>query len=226
MKQPSILLSQEDDSLVLVAPDVLLDAAGVESPQEVDPPKPSADPAQSDDEAPDSPRSVSGDQPPEAPERSTRPDEVPADEWERRRVAVRELAREFEPAGEGDVREFLEARTNRKMSDEEVKAFEKDVTIARSDDIADALDAQMRSSVDQLKRSRRTVRVSAPRGWLKKSINGLSDEGLAHIVSQLVSRGHNSDSIDKKLMSRVTDEQRRERLAKLLPDDGTIEEEK
>lgn len=224
MKPEKNTLLDSDGGLVLVPDKVLLDAA-VAEPEVAAPPTPPTDIAQPDGEAPGSPQPVPEEQPPEAPPRSARPEGVPADEWERRQIAVKDLAREFEPAGEGDVREFLNGRMNRQPTDEEVKTFESDVMLRRADDLADVLDSQMRKTSDQLKRSRRTVRVVAPRGFLKKAFTGLPDSGYAHIISQLISRGHNSDSINKKVVSRVTDEARRERLAGLLPDDGSIQEE-
>src|SRR4051794_11405168 len=70
-------------------------------------------------EEPPAPSEV--DQPPTPPrETSTKPQEVAWEEWHRRQENVRTAAREFEPLGNGDLREFLQGKTTRDLSDEEV----------------------------------------------------------------------------------------------------------
>ncbi len=70
-----------------------------------------------------------------------------------------------------------------------------------------------------MKRARRTVRVSAPKGWLKRAFNNLDQQGVEQIVARLTSRGHDAETIKNRVLSRVSDEKIREEIATKLDSD-------
>jgi hypothetical protein len=152
---------------------------------------------------------------------STKPEDVPWEEWHRRSEAVRSMAREFDEVDHGDIRDYLEGRTTRELTDEEVGQIRHDVTAQRVADITDILDEQLRSTMEQMKRGRRTVRVQAPRGWMRRAFGSLDERAVGQVVARLIDRGHDSDAIKKKVLSRVKDDEVRASLEKKL-DDGHL----
>lgn len=158
---------------------------------------------------------------PQAPsdrQTSVKPDDVDWDEWRRRGDAVRTMAREFDDVDHGDIREFLVGRVERELTDEEVGQIKHDIMAHRVSDITDVLDEQLRSASERLKRSRRTVRVQAPRGWLTRAFNSLDERAVGQVAARLVERGHEAQTIADKVIGRVKDEETRGRLNQALAD--------
>lgn len=106
-------------------------------------------------------------------------------EQARRRDAIRDAAREFEELSEQDLRERLRHATTRPLSPAEIARFRDDVRAQVLDDLVDALDQSRRGKL----RSRRTVRVVAPRGYVAKAKRGLSPEERDEVESRLRARG-------------------------------------
>jgi hypothetical protein len=106
--------------------------------------------------------------------------------------AVRAAAREFEQFSDQDIREFLKGRTNRELSESEIQAFLSDVRAQQLDDLVDVLDQNERGKL----RSRRFVRVTAPRGYTRKTLNGLSDQELQSLVRRLRANGWNDKQVN------------------------------
>lgn len=106
-------------------------------------------------------------------------------EWARRQDAVREAAREFEPLSSQDLQERLRGATSRPLTADEVSTFEQDVRSQVLDDLVDALDQNQRGR----RRSRRTVRVVAPRGYVKKTMRSLSAAERSDLEARLRARG-------------------------------------
>lgn len=146
-------------------------------------------------------------------ERSVKPEDVGWDEWNRRQDAVSSLAREFDAHDHGDIRDFLKGRTTRDLSDEDVAQLHHDIRAHRIGDLTDVLDGQLRGTVEEMKRGRRTVRVVAPKGWLKRSFNNLDQREVEQIAARLISRGHDTDTIKNRVVSRVTSEEIRDSIA-------------
>jgi len=122
------------------------------------------------------------------PEKLAVPEEPPpivAYEQSRRRDAVREAAREFEPLSDQDVRERLRGLTNRPLTEAEVSQFTADVATQVLDDLVDVLDQQLRGRA----RRRRTVRLNAPRGYVRKAFHDRSDPELVELADRLRARG-------------------------------------
>jgi hypothetical protein len=106
-------------------------------------------------------------------------------ELARRRDAVREAAREFEDLSDQDVRERLVGRTKRELTADEVAQFRSEVRAQVLDDLVDVLDQSTRGRL----RSRRTVRVVAPKGYRVKIVRGLSADEQDEVDDRLKARG-------------------------------------
>lgn len=132
-----------------------------------------------------------------------------SDDVDRRRDAVREAAREFEPLSELDVRERLKGATNRALSEAEIGQFTRDVSVQVLDDLVDIMDQMLKGA----KRKRRRVRVQAPRGYVRKALNDRSDQELSSLVNRLQARGWTTvqlqDHLARHLMA--------ERVDRILP---------
>lgn len=116
---------------------------------------------------------------------------VDSPELARRRDAVREAAREFEDLSEQDLRERLRGVTSRELSADEVALFRSDVRSQVLDDLVDVLDQDHRGRL----RSRRTVRVVAPRGYRVRTIRGLSEGEQADVENRLKARGWSEQDV-------------------------------
>jgi hypothetical protein len=199
-----VVFADDDGNVVLLGAEAALDAPPASG--EADPP--------AGGDNPPSPSGDPADQPPQEPPPSTsvKPVEVDWDEWHRRQNAVRSAAREFDPMAEGDLREFLQGRTSRDLSDDEVTQFQHDVEVQRVADIADILDEQMRSTTERMRRARRTVRVQAPRGWMTRAFNRLSEAQVEQVAARLLQRGHDEATVKERVFRRVKDEETRTRL--------------
>ena len=122
------------------------------------------------------------------------PDQTPApspQEFARRRDAVREAAREFETFSDQDVQDWLRGKTNRKLTTAEIASFRQDVRTQQVDDLVDILDQAHRGS----RRTRRTVRVQAPRGYVRKTLNALADTEMREVLERLKARGWEDDHV-------------------------------
>lgn len=124
--------------------------------------------------------------------------QVTAEEIARRMDAIREAAREMEEFSAQDITEWLRGKTNRQLSDGEIRAFVADVRAQQLSDLVDILDQNERGS----RRSRRHVKVTAPRGYTRKTLNSLSDEELRVLANRLRARGWNSKQV-KGLVKRL-----------------------
>lgn len=149
-------------------------------------------------------------------EHSVKPEEVGWDEWSRRQSAVRSMAREYDEMDYGDIKDFLDGRLNRELSDDEVASLYNDIRAHRISDLADIFDDRLRSTTERLKRGRRTVRVAAPKGWTNRAFNNLDQSGVEQLCEHLISRGHDSTTIKEKVVSRVADEDTRNAIIEKL----------
>lgn len=197
---------------VLADEHVLLDAAVMDSP-----PAAEVEPPEGESPTPEG-------QAPSERVRSVKPPEAGWDEWQRRQDTVRTLAREFDEVDHGDIREYLQGKTTREMTDEEIGQFKHDILAQRVSDIADILDEQLRSTSERMKRARRTVRVQAPRGWLRRAFNTLDERAASQVAARLLQRGHDPETISSKVVSRIKDEEARQRIQERL-DKGDLKVE-
>lgn len=122
------------------------------------------------------------------------------DEAARRRDAVREAAREFEKLTPQDMRERLKGATSRPLAMDEIAAFTADVRAAQLDDMVDVLDQVTRGRL----RGRRTVKLTAPRGYVKKTLNDMTDDELVELAARLRARGWDDDMVAHGLGRRLS----------------------
>jgi hypothetical protein len=115
-------------------------------------------------------------------------------EFARMTDAVRDAAREFDDFDEGDALEFLKARA-KDPSVIDIQQFLQLVRQQHITDLVDILDNQLRSSgVKPF--GRRKVKVTAPRGYARRAVSGLTDDEVAEIMHRLESRGHTTEDVD------------------------------
>ncbi len=115
-----------------------------------------------------------------------------------RRDLVRELAREFEDLSVQDLTERIEpvkaSLGIRTASD--VAELQMEVRAQVLDDLVDVLDQRHRGRL----RARRTVRLQAPKGYVKKALNGLTEIEANEITRRLVDgRGWTLDDVKRTL---------------------------
>lgn len=130
--------------------------------------------------------------PPEIP--STRPSSITHVEWARRMDASRDAAREFEQLSDQDLKERLKGVTSRPLEDTEISSFRVDVRAAQLDDLVDLLDQAERGKL----RGRRTVRVAAPRGYVKKTLAALTPTETGELTDRLRFRGWTTEQVAKR----------------------------
>ncbi len=116
-------------------------------------------------------------------------------EFGRMTDAVRDAARQFDDFDEGDAQEFLAARA-RDPDAVDLQAFLDMVRQQHVTDLVDIIDQQLRSSGIK-PFGRRTVKVTAPRGYVRKTVKNLSDDEVAQIMHRLESRGHDAKDVDR-----------------------------
>lgn len=126
------------------------------------------------------------------------PQGVEPQEWARRLDQVRLAAREFEQFAPDDIKAWLRGKTNKELSDEEINHFLADVRSQQLDDLVDILDTNIRRSV-----TRRVVKITAPRGYTKKTMGALSDEEIHGMLDRLKARGWSIDEIDKNFTQKL-----------------------
>lgn len=148
------------------------------------------------------------------PPASGSPKGVDNAQWSRRMDSVREAAREFEDFSTQDVKEWLTGKTNRQLSDDEVRQFLADVRAQQISDLVDVLDRNERGKL----RGRRFVRVVAPKGYTRKVFNSLSTQELQDLARRLRTRGWDDKQL-AALRARVPEE-KRSALDKLAEEPG------
>lgn len=131
-----------------------------------------------------------------AKKRTQAPANVDPHEYARMIAAVRDAAREFDDPQEGDIREFLAGRA-KNVDQVDIAGFLTLVRQQRLSDIADLLDQQFRSSNESMAQGRRKVKVSAPKGFLRKALNNLQPSEVDQLVSVVTSRGHDEAEVKK-----------------------------
>lgn len=141
--------------------------------------------------------------------------------------AVRDLAREMDDVESGDVQDFLAGRVKRPLTPEEIQAFIAQVRVQRLDDLVDLLDAQFRNLIENVKRGRRRVKITAPRGWVRKTFNGLTDDEVLSVINRLEARGHSREDLTRTVLGRIRKKDRADaigtRLAEIPENDVALE---
>jgi hypothetical protein len=122
-------------------------------------------------------------------------------EYARMLDAVREAAREFDNPQEGDIRDFIKGRAN-SPDQVDIQNFMDMVTEQRKSDLVDLLDQNLRAS-GPMARGRRKVKLSAPKGYVRRLLRQLDPESLGEVMHRLESMGHDTSSLQTFFGSRV-----------------------
>jgi len=133
-------------------------------------------------------------------------DVSPAARTEKMRMmdAVREAAREYDTPTEGDIREFVAGRA-KDPSKVDVQNF-LDMTLEhRQNDLIDLLDNHLRTQ-GPLKRGRRKLRVSAPRGYLRRLLRSMDSDSIAQVSLRLKSMGHSEQDVKTFFTKKFSEE--------------------
>lgn len=113
--------------------------------------------------------------------------------------AVREAAREYDTPTEADIREFVQGRA-KDPSKVDIQKFLEMTMDQRQADLIDLLDNHLRQ-VGPMKRGRRKVRISAPRGYLRRLMRNMDSDSIAQVALRLQSMGHDSETV-KDILTR------------------------
>ena len=127
----------------------------------------------------------------------------------RRRDAVVDAARSIEDlSNKQSLTDFVRRRWagTRALTSMDIQSFVDDVRAQRLEDVVDTLDNRVREGV--LKKND-SIRVSFPRGWVKRTIRGLSDDEVASVLDRLRARGWTEQQVRQHVVSRFDDERRR-----------------
>lgn len=109
--------------------------------------------------------------------------------------AVRDAAREYDTPTEADIQEFIAGRA-KDPSKVDIAKFLEMTLDQRQSDLVDLLDAYLRQH-GPLKRGRRKVRVSAPRGYLRRLMDSMDSDSIAQVTLRLQSRGHGEEDLNR-----------------------------
>lgn len=145
----------------------------------------------------------------------------------RQQDAVRDIAREMDELASGDIQELLAGRLTRPLSQEEMSQFLQSVRQQRINDLVDMLDWQFRNLIETVKRGRRRVRLTAPRGWIRKTFNAMSDDEVLSVINRLEARGHSREDLQRTILGRIRKKDRADalgaRLAEIPENDNSLE---
>lgn len=108
--------------------------------------------------------------------------------------AVRDAAREYDTPTEADIREFIAGRA-KDPSKVDIAKFLEMTLDQREADLIDLLDNHLRQH-GPLKRGRRKLRISAPRGYLRRLMGTMDSDSIAQVSLRLQSLGHGEEEIN------------------------------
>lgn len=106
------------------------------------------------------------------------------------RDLVRELAREFDDLSIQDLRERTDVQASNELAQ-----LQDEVRSQVLDDLLDVLDQRARGRL----RKRRTVRLQAPRGYVRRVLAGISAIESENLAGRLRDRGWSPDDIMRTL---------------------------
>lgn len=141
--------------------------------------------------------------------RSGTPEGVDPLVWERRLDMVRDAAREDAMMDAVSATQFLTGKVP-DVTQVNMRAFLDDVMGQRIADAVDALD-----HANKPRRDRPDVKVSAPAGWVRRVIADLDTPQALHFVKRLEGKGWSPEDINKIVISKIRDPERKKALQQL-----------
>ena len=145
--------------------------------------------------------------------RSSVPAGVSPDDWAHHQDVIREAARTMPNIDLGTANQFLH---DHNAGDVSAEQFIKDVREQQIDDLADVLSQQLHGKIEQIKRARQTVRVTAPAGWTKNVFAGLDDNEVLKLLTRLEGKGWDPEDIKKHVIGRMQNTERAAKIAQLF----------
>lgn len=138
--------------------------------------------------------------------------------------AVRDLAREYDQLEAGDIQDFLKGRVQRPLEEAELQQFLQEVRFQRITDLVDVLDNQFRNLIESIKRGRKLVKITAPRGWIRKTFGSLTDDEVISVINRLEARGHKREDLSRSILGRINKPERKEALEQTLSELPSFDE--
>ena len=129
--------------------------------------------------------------------------------WERRLDTVRDAAREDEMMDAVTATQFLTGKVP-DVALVDMRAFLDDVMGQRIADAVDVLD-----HANKPRRDRPDVKVAAPAGWVRRVISELDTPQALHFVKRLEGKGWSPEEINKIVVSKIRDPERKKALQQL-----------
>jgi hypothetical protein len=123
--------------------------------------------------------------------------------WSRRMAAVRDAARDLQEWTPQTAQTFLAARAVN-VNQVDINQFLADIQWQRIYDLADVLDAKVRTKLP--------VRLLAPAQWTKRIFTGLDTAQAAHLVKIVEGRGWSPEQIRLNIVSKVKNVELRKQL--------------
>lgn len=136
--------------------------------------------------------------------------------WERRLDMVRDAARQDEMLDAAGAVQFLSDKVP-DVTQVNMRAFLDDVMAQRLADAVDALDQANKPRRDQT-----DVKVKAPAGWVRRVIQELDAAQSLHFVKRLEGKGWSPEDINKIVVSKIRDPERKKALQQLYGEGPTF----
>ena len=145
--------------------------------------------------------------------RTGTPEGIDPEDWAHHQDVIRDAARTMPEIDLGTANEFLAAHN---AADVPAEQFMKDVKEQQIDDLADVLSQQLHGKIEQVKRARSTVRVTAPSGWTKRVFAGLDDNEVLKLLTRLEGKGWDPEDIKKHVIGRIQNDERAAKIEQLF----------
>lgn len=114
-----------------------------------------------------------------------------------------------------DAQTFLKGKVQ-DLSQVNISQFIMDVRAQQVDDLVDLMDANMRSKSLSQYRTRRYVKLAAPKSWQNGVTGSLTDNEMQSVVQRLQARGWSAAKLKKYVIGKVKDTERRKTLEGLV----------
>jgi hypothetical protein len=145
--------------------------------------------------------------------RTGTPEGIDPDDWAHHQDTIRDAARTLPEIDLATANQFL---ADHNAADVPAEQFIKDVREQQIDDLADVLSQQLQGKIEQIKRARQSVRVTAPSGWTKRVFAGLKDDEVVKLLTRLEGKGWDPEDIKKHIVDRIKDPERAAKIQQLF----------
>lgn len=134
--------------------------------------------------------------------------ETPSEPSEGERDTIIDAARETNLTGD-KLKSFIEERLGVELSDAEFQLYEQQVVAQRINDLVDYLHTNLRR-LEQGEKQTNKVRISTPRGYLRKTFASLDVDTARRVLDRLTARGWNSAVVQERVAEKLPKKLREE----------------